>query len=163
MLQDLRDKHPKAVHVCFAWRIGTSEIIERSSDDGEPSNSAGKPILGQLIKYDLTNALIAVVRYYGGINLGVGGLITAYKTAAEQSILNGKIIEKFKEVSFRIYFDARNTGDAMAILNRANINILEHSMNDKGSYVDGMTLLSKFEALTDNLNQSGKFTIEITE
>lgn len=148
------------MHVCFAWRIGTNEILERNSDDGEPGNSAGKPIFGQLIKYDLTNTLIAVVRYYGGINLGVGGLITAYKTAAEQSIINGKTIEKFKEKKIRIYFNAADTGEAMAILNRNNVDILEHSMNDKGSFVDCNIILSKFEALQNNLNQSGKFIIE---
>lgn len=156
-MQQLRDDHPKAVHVCFAWRIGTDAPLERYSDDGEPGNSAGKPIFGQIVKYELNNILVAVVRYYGGVNLGVGGLITAYKTAAEQAIINGEIINKHKEVQFKIYFEAADTGDAMAILNRNNVVISEHSMDEKGSFVGCSTLLSKFENLKDVLNQSGKF------
>jgi putative IMPACT (imprinted ancient) family translation regulator len=156
----LRDKHPKACHVCFAWRIGTNDVLERSSDDGEPSNSAGKPIFGQVIKYDLTNVLIAVVRYYGGVNLGVGGLISAYKTAAEQAIQEGTIIEKHAETEMKIYFSASNTGEAMIHLNRLNVSIINHSVDKKGHFVHCTTLLSKKEELLSTLNQTDKFEIE---
>ena len=162
-IQKLRDDHPKAVHVCFAWRIGTQEVLERFSDDGEPGNSAGKPIFGQLIKYELTNTLTAVVRYYGGVNLGVGGLITAYKSAAEQSILNGSIIEKFKESELKIHFEAKDTGEVMTILNRAAAEIQEHSLDERGSFVKCSILLSKFETLQTSLNQTGKFKITIIQ
>lgn len=159
-IQRLREEHPKACHVCFGWRIGTNEIQERSSDDGEPSNSAGKPIFGQLSKYELTNTLIAVVRYYGGVNLGVGGLITAYKGAAEAAILNGTIIEKHKEVALKIYFKAQDTGEAMMHLNRLNVNIHNHSVDQKGHFVECSTLLSKKEELLSTLSQTDKFEIE---
>lgn len=161
LIQELRNEHPKAVHVCFAWKIGSREFKERFSDDGEPNNSAGKPIFGQLIKYDLTNTLIAVVRYYGGTNLGVGGLITAYKSSAEQSIKNGEIIEKHEEANFRIYFKPEDTGEIMATLNRMNVSIAEHSMDENGSFVICSTLLSKFKPLQDTLASKGKYKIEL--
>ena len=94
LLLDLKKKHPKAVHVCFAFRLGASEMEERSADDGEPTNSAGPPILNQIRHFELTNVLVAVVRYYGGVNLGVGGLMKAYKTASKEAILKNVIIEK---------------------------------------------------------------------
>ncbi len=92
-LNKLRKEHHLAVHVCYAFRFGSDKKIYRSSDDGEPSNSAGPPILGQIQSFDLTNVLVAVVRYYGGTNLGVGGLINAYRTAAKLAIENVEIIE----------------------------------------------------------------------
>jgi len=103
-LNAFRKAHPQAVHVCYAFRFGSEKKLFRSSDDGEPSNSAGAPILGQIQSYDLTNVLIAVVRYYGGTNLGVGGLISAYRTAAKEAIESAKIIEKEDEVEFEIQF-----------------------------------------------------------
>ncbi|MEO9796451.1 MAG: YigZ family protein [Crocinitomicaceae bacterium] len=160
-IQNLRDLHPKACHVCFGWRIGTTSLEERSSDDGEPSNSAGKPIFGQIVKYELVNVLVAVVRYYGGVNLGVGGLISAYKGAAEAAIKNGSIIEKHKETELKIYFAAEDTGEAMMHLNRANASILNHSVDQKGHFVQCSTLLSLKEDLLSTLNQTNKFDIEI--
>ena len=94
IIDGLRKEHPNAVHVCFAWRFGVKDYSDRYSDDGEPNNSAGKPIFGQIINSELTNILITVTRYYGGTNLGVGGLITAYKMAASEAISSTKIIEK---------------------------------------------------------------------
>lgn len=88
-----RKEHHQAVHVCSAFRFGSDKKLFRASDDGEPSNSAGPPILGQIQSYDLTNVLIAVVRYYGGTNLGVGGLINAYRTAAREALENAVIVE----------------------------------------------------------------------
>lgn len=90
----LRKEHHQAVHVCSAFRLGSDKKIYRASDDGEPSNSAGAPILGQIQSYDLTNILIAVVRYYGGVNLGVGGLIHAYRTASKEALELATIVEQ---------------------------------------------------------------------
>jgi uncharacterized YigZ family protein len=87
-----RKEHYQAVHVCYAFRFGSDKKLFRCSDDGEPSNSAGPPILGQIQSFDLTNILIGVIRYYGGTNLGVGGLITAYRTAAKDALENAAII-----------------------------------------------------------------------
>ncbi len=89
-----RKEHHQAVHVCSAFRLGADHKLFRASDDGEPSNSAGPPILGQIQAYELTDILIAVVRYYGGTNLGVGGLISAYRTAAKDALENATIIVK---------------------------------------------------------------------
>jgi uncharacterized YigZ family protein len=92
-LDYLRKENPGCVHVCYAYCLGSKKEDYRYSDDGEPSNSAGAPIYGQIKSFDLTNILIAVVRYYGGTKLGVGGLINAYRTAAKEAIENATIIE----------------------------------------------------------------------
>jgi uncharacterized YigZ family protein len=90
-LLHLKHSHPNAVHFCYAYRLGVNSEHFRFSDDGEPSNSAGKPIYGQLLSFDVTNIALVVVRYYGGVKLGVGGLITAYKLAAKSSLLQATI------------------------------------------------------------------------
>ena len=92
-LDSLRKENHGCVHVCFAYCLGSKKEDFRYSDDGEPSNSAGAPIYGQIKSFDLTNIVIAVVRYYGGTKLGVGGLINAYRTAAKEAIENATIIE----------------------------------------------------------------------
>lgn len=125
-IQELRDLHPKAVHVCFAWRIGVDRFEDRYSDDGEPNNSAGKPIFGQILAAEITNILIAVVRYYGGTKLGVGGLVTAYKTAAKEAVDQGEIVQKTETDSAFILFDPSNTGALMSLLNTLNATILSH-------------------------------------
>ena len=94
-----RKEHHQAVHVCSAFRLGADHKVFRASDDGEPSNSAGPPILGQIQAFELTNILIAVVRYYGGTNLGVGGLISAYRTAAKAALEEAEIVEQ-EEMEF---------------------------------------------------------------
>lgn len=92
-LEDLRKEYHDARHHCYAWMLGYDRDQFRANDDGEPSNSAGKPILGQIESFELTNVLIVVVRYFGGTKLGVGGLITAYKTAAKEALENAVIFE----------------------------------------------------------------------
>lgn len=92
-LEEWKKEHHQARHWCYAYRFGLHKDVYRANDDGEPSNSAGAPILGQIQSFDLTNVLICVVRYFGGTKLGVGGLIHAYRAAAKEAIENGKIIE----------------------------------------------------------------------
>lgn len=92
-LEKWRKEHYQARHLCYAYRFGVDQKVYRANDDGEPNNSAGAPILGQIQSFDLSNVLIGVVRYYGGTKLGVGGLIQAYKTAAKEAIEAGEIIE----------------------------------------------------------------------
>ncbi len=101
-LSEIKLEHSKAVHHCFAYRIGTDKNNYRSNDDGEPSGSAGKPILGQIDSFGLTNIAIVVVRYFGGILLGVPGLINAYKTVSKQALENSKIISIELEEFFLI-------------------------------------------------------------
>jgi uncharacterized YigZ family protein len=93
-LEKLSKAHHKARHHCYAYVLGENKELYRANDAGEPSNSAGKPILGQIQAKDLTNVLVVVVRYFGGVKLGVGGLINAYKSAAEAALNNAEIIEK---------------------------------------------------------------------
>jgi len=87
----LKSKHSKAGHFCYAWQMGENYEHFRVNDDGEPSNSAGMPILGQLQNFEMTNTLVVVVRYFGGTKLGVGGLISAYKTSAKMALEASKI------------------------------------------------------------------------
>jgi len=105
ILGAIRSAHPQANHVCYAWRLGADGEQYRSNDDGEPNNSAGKPILGQIEKHQLTHVLVAVVRYFGGTKLGVGGLIEAYRTAAEMAIYDAEITEVQLMSHFEIAFD----------------------------------------------------------
>lgn len=125
-IRNLRDLHPKAVHVCYSWRLGINNFEDRYSDDGEPNNSAGKPIFGQILSAELSNILIAVVRYYGGTKLGVGGLVQAYKAAAKAALDNATIIEKYETTSFQINFDPARTGVLMSILNGLSADIKNH-------------------------------------
>jgi uncharacterized YigZ family protein len=106
-LGKLKELHPQATHICYAYKIGVNKIQFRANDDGEPNNSAGAPILGQINSFELSNVIIAVVRYYGGTKLGVGGLITAYKAAAKSAIEENKIIEEelSSSIEVKIYYE----------------------------------------------------------
>lgn len=97
IVADYRKKYYDARHVCYAYVLGLDRSLFRANDDGEPSSTAGKPILGQINKNDLTDILIIVVRYYGGVNLGTSGLIVAYRTAAAEAIAAAEIVQKFQE------------------------------------------------------------------
>lgn len=109
-LEQLRKEHHGARHHCYAWRLGADHAAWRVNDDGEPSGTAGKPIYGQIQSSDLTNVAIIVVRYFGGTLLGVGGLINAYRAAAQEAIANAQIIEKHITEIYRVEFpyDAMN-------------------------------------------------------
>ncbi|MBV1887712.1 MAG: YigZ family protein [Urechidicola sp.] len=122
-IDELKTNHHKARHWCYAWRIGTDTIRFRANDDGEPSNSAGQPILGQLISFDVTNVLVVVVRYFGGTKLGVGGLITSYKTSAKLVLSTSKIIEKTIDIHFRLTFEYEFLDKVMRIIKERNLRI----------------------------------------
>ena len=126
----LRKQHPNAGHFCYAFRLGTETFNYRTNDDGEPSNSAGKPIYGQIQSFDLTNILVVVVRYFGGVKLGVGGLISAYKTAAQIILENSKIEEKTINVSFLISFDYKNMTKVMRVIKEKNLEIISQKMEE---------------------------------
>ena len=126
----LRKENPQAVHVCSAFRLGSDKKLYRSSDDGEPSNSAGPPILGQIQSFDLTNILIAIVRYYGGTNLGVGGLINAYRTAAKEALDNATIIEDEDRITMIIRFEYPSYSNVMKLLKAGNCTILEQTVDN---------------------------------
>lgn len=107
LVQALKKEHPKARHFCTAIRLSPDASFSRSSDDGEPSGSAGKPILNQLIKHELTNVFVVVVRYFGGTKLGIPGLIEAYKTSTDDAIQHASKVQRFVfgEVKFTLPFD----------------------------------------------------------
>jgi len=126
----LRKENPQAVHVCSAFRLGSEKKLYRSSDDGEPSNSAGPPILGQIQSFDLTNILIAIVRYYGGTNLGVGGLINAYRTSAKDALDNAVIVEDEDRITMTIQFDYPSYSNVMKLLKAGNCTILEQIVDN---------------------------------
>lgn len=120
-LDELRKEFYDARHHCFAYQLGADKMKFRTNDDGEPSNSAGKPILGQINAKDLTNVLVVVIRYFGGTLLGVGGLITAYKTAAAEALNNANIITKTVDNIIEFEYEYPDTNDVMRIFNDENI------------------------------------------
>ncbi|MDC9723893.1 MAG: YigZ family protein [Urechidicola sp.] len=122
-IDELKSQHHKARHWCYAWRIGAETIRFRANDDGEPSNSAGQPILGQLISFDVTNILVVVVRYFGGTKLGVGGLITAYKTSAKLVLETAKIVEKTIDISYILTFEYEFLDKVMRIIKEKNLRV----------------------------------------
>ena len=105
ILARIKKEHPKAAHHCFAYRLGFENLVFRVSDDGEPSGSAGRPILGQIDSLQLTNVIIIVVRYFGGTLLGVPGLIHAYKSASYECLQQAVIVKKPVLISYRLQFD----------------------------------------------------------
>lgn len=115
-LNSFRKEHHNARHCCYAWATGHQRENSRMSDDGEPSGTAGKPIYGQILSYDITDVLIAVVRYFGGVKLGTGGLITAYKNAAAEALNNSEITTKILKDVYRVHFDYPLMDDIMRIL-----------------------------------------------
>ena len=129
-IDQLKKQHFGAVHFCYAYQIGTEKIEYRANDDGEPSNSAGIPIYGQIQSFGLTNILIVVVRYLGGTKLGVGGLITAYKTSAQLVLENALIIEKTIDVRFKITFDYKNINKVMRVIKEKQLDIHSQKMEE---------------------------------
>ncbi len=137
-LQQLKKEHPKAVHHCFAYRIGTDGNNFRVSDDGEPSGSAGRPILGQIDSKQVTNAAVIVVRYFGGTLLGVPGLISAYKTAASLALQVTPVVQRQIEVNFTIQFDYTRMNEVMMVLKQYNCSIISQEMQLFCSIVMGI-------------------------
>ncbi len=127
-LQLLKKEHPKAVHHCFAYRIGTDGNNFRSSDDGEPSGTAGKPILGQIDGKGLTNLAVVVVRYWGGTLLGVPGLINAYKTAASLAFQITPVVEKQVVINYTIEFDYTQMNEVMMVMKQFNCTIISNEV-----------------------------------
>lgn len=123
ILAGLKKDHHSARHHCYAWRLGKENIQFRANDDGEPSGTGGKPILGQLLSFELTNILVVVVRYFGGTLLGVSGLINAYRTAAAEALANAEIIEKIIESEYQLDFTYNQLNDVMQIIKQENLTV----------------------------------------
>ena len=123
----LKKEHPKAVHHCLAYRMGVDGSTYRVSDDGEPSGSAGRPILGQIDSKQLTNILVVVVRYFGGTLLGVPGLINAYKTATSLVLQLSPIIQKPIEIAYTLHFDYQQMNEVMMVIKQYNCSVVEQT------------------------------------
>lgn len=130
ILNKLRKQHLGAGHFCYAFQLGTDTLFFRVNDDGEPSNSAGMPIYGQIQSFGLTNVLVVVVRFFGGVKLGVSGLISAYKTAAQMALEESVIQEKTIDVQFQISFDYKNMNKVMRIIKEKNLEIISQQMKE---------------------------------
>jgi uncharacterized YigZ family protein len=128
IIDQLRKLHPHAVHYCYAYQIGTEKISYRANDDGEPSNTAGAPIYGQIQSFGLTNLIVVVVRIFGGIKLGVGGLITAYKTTSQLVLEQAEIVEKTIDIHFLITFDYKNMNKVMRIIKEKKLDIVTQTI-----------------------------------
>ena len=127
-LELLKKEHHSARHWCYAYQIGTESISYRANDDGEPSNSAGMPIYGQILSFEVTNVLIVVVRYFGGVKLGVGGLINAYRTSAQMALEAATIIEKTINIDYLISCDYKNMNTVMRVIKEKQLNILHQKL-----------------------------------
>jgi uncharacterized YigZ family protein len=128
LIDILRKQHPNAGHFCYAYQIGTDAFTYRANDDGEPSNSAGMPIYGQIQSFSVTNVLLVVVRVFGGVKLGVGGLISAYKTTAQMVLESCEIVEKTIDIHFSITFDYQNMNKVMRVIKEKKLEMVSQKM-----------------------------------
>lgn len=128
VLTSLHQQHNKASHICYAWQLGKNYEHYRANDDGEPGNSAGPPIYGQLQSFEVTNTLVTVIRYYGGTNLGVGGLIQAYKTVAQLALETAKIVVKTITEELQLKFEYALLHTVMRIIKEEQLTIASQEM-----------------------------------
>jgi len=152
IIQKLKKEHHNARHWCYAYRIGVEKIEERANDDGEPSNSAGMPILNQIKSKDLTNVLVVVVRYFGGIKLGVGGLINAYKTASKMILDDVEIIEKTQTKPIFLEFGYNDMNKIMRIVKENQLEIVKQQLTENVKYTLSVRL-DDFERIQTIFNK----------
>ena len=134
-LEVLKKKHHSARHFCYAYQIGVEHTQYRANDDGEPNNSAGLPIYGQIQSFEVTNTLIVSVRYFGGTKLGVGGLISAYKKSAQLALTASEIIEKTINVQFKLTFNYDLMNPVMRIIKEKQIEIVHQKLEMDCTYI----------------------------
>lgn len=158
-LQDLKKMHPKAVHHCYAYRIGTDGLQYRANDDGEPSGSAGRPILGQIDSYGLTNVLVVNVRYFGGTLLGVPGLINANKTCTAACLDVATVVEKNIEHLISLEFDYSIMNEVMTVLKQHDATMYSQDMQLFCVFTAGIALAQK-ELCLHKLEQIRGLTIK---
>ena len=147
ILKNFRNKYYDARHICYAFMLGNEQAEFRTSDDGEPSGTAGKPILGQINSRELTNVLVIVVRYFGGILLGTGGLVVAYKAAAADALKQAEIIEKSIEEIIHIRFDYLQMNGIMKIIKDSEAQINSQKFDNECFISISLNKLNKESAL----------------
>lgn len=129
ILEQVKKQHYSARHWCYAFQIGTGKnVYFRANDDGEPSNSAGMPIYGQIQSFDVTDILVVVVRYFGGVKLGVGGLIQSYKTSAQLALEASEIIEKTIDAEYIVQCEYKDLNKVMRVIKEKNVNVIQQQM-----------------------------------
>lgn len=160
IIESLKKKHQGANHVCYAWQLGIDEIQYRANDDGEPNNSAGMPIYGQIKAFSLTNTLVAVVRIFGGTKLGVGGLISAYREAAKLALETSTIIEKVQKLSLHLSFEYIDLDFVMRVIKQQQLEIQEQNLEENCT-IQLLVPKSDFEKI-QNIFES-KHTIQVKE
>ncbi|SFN56674.1 uncharacterized protein, YigZ family [Paenimyroides ummariense] len=160
ILDQLKKQHYTARHWCYAYQIGTKTKIYRANDDGEPNNSAGMPIYGQIQSFDVTNVLVVVVRYFGGVKLGVGGLVTAYKTGAQMALETAEIVEKTINTHFFIRFDYKNMNKVMRVIKEKNLNVVNQVL-ELDCLIEISCRLTQKEEIFNAFNHI--FEVSITE
>jgi uncharacterized YigZ family protein len=158
----LKKQHYNARHWCYAWQLGKEYDHYRANDDGEPSNSAGMPIYGQLQSFNVTNILVVVVRYFGGTKLGVGGLIQAYKTGAKLALEKSVIIEKTINEEFLINFEYPEMNTVMRIIKDENILIINQKMELNCEFIISIRKKDA-KKVFDIFDNTYKVSIKITE
>ena len=152
-LEELKKKHHAARHFCYAYQIGIENRQYRANDDGEPNNSAGLPIYGQILSFKVTNVLIVSVRYFGGTKLGVGGLISAYKTSAQLALEASDVLEKTIKIHYKLTFNYDLMNAVMRIIKEKNIEITNQKLEMDCQYTisvrknDAATIYQIFDAL----------------
>ncbi|MCF2873835.1 MULTISPECIES: IMPACT family protein [unclassified Tenacibaculum] len=152
-LEGVKKKHHSARHFCYAWQLGTEKIRFRANDDGEPSNSAGQPIYGQIQAFEVTNILIVSVRYFGGTKLGVGGLINAYRTSAQFALEASEIIEKTIDIRYKLTFEYDMMNKVQRIIKERNLTIVAQKLEMNCEYTisvrkkESQTIFEIFDTL----------------
>ena len=134
-IEDLKKKHHTAGHFCYAYQLGVEKTRFRANDDGEPNNSAGMPIYGQILSFEVTNILIVSVRYFGGTKLGVGGLIAAYKTSAQMALEASTILQKTINVEYKLTFNYDLMNAVMRVVKEKNLNIVSQKLEMDCQYI----------------------------
>ena len=134
-IEDLKKKHHTAGHFCYAYQLGIEKTRFRANDDGEPNNSAGMPIYGQILSFEVTNILIVSVRYFGGTKLGVGGLIAAYKTSAQMALEASTILQKTINVEYKLTFNYDLMNAVMRVVKEKNLNIVSQKLEMDCQYI----------------------------
>lgn len=149
----LSKKHHSARHICYAYQLGVENVKFRANDDGEPNNSAGLPIYGQIQSFEVTNVLVVSVRYFGGVKLGVGGLITAYKTSAQLALQQTVILEKTIDVQFKLIFNYDLMNAVQRIIKEQKLKIVAQKLEINCEYIistrkkNATTIFNLFDTL----------------
>lgn len=161
-IEGLKKEYPTANHVCYAWQMGIESLSYRANDDGEPNNSAGMPIYGQLQSFDVTNTLVAVVRVFGGTKLGVGGLISAYKEAAKLALENATIIKKVLQQHLSVSFEYSEIDIVMRLVKKHQLEVISQELHLKCKIILSIPK-SEFKKMFKLLKAHHKLDITLIE